>query len=247
MRRGIIRVANCQHRHFELVANASMASKIDFGTPHASSTKISGAQRVNPLECRLIMIRRRATKGDEFLSAGSHAPLVIELDTAGGDSPCDELGRCSATRSREPASSWVLLPWRMGLFSYGATRLPRDTVALAGVMRALISSILTANHLLGLRHPLQSSGLDDSSGRLVSRSRERCTRVRPAMRSSVMVGTCDSSSSEVRTIGCGPPDRRRGCPQCSFRSQRVRLFRRADSEMRLDALNSFANESWRGI
>ena len=96
---------------------------------------------------------------------------------------------------------------------------PRDTAALAGVMRALISSILTANHLLGLRHPLQSSDLDDSSGRLVSRSRERCTRVRPAMRSSVMVGTCDSSSSEVRTIGCGPPDRRGGCPQCSFRSQ----------------------------
>src|SRR5829696_6409256 len=59
------------------------SSKIDFGTPHASSTKISGAQRVNPLECRLIMIRRLATKGDEFLSAGSHAPLVIELDTAG--------------------------------------------------------------------------------------------------------------------------------------------------------------------
>jgi hypothetical protein len=29
------------------------------------------------------MIRRLATKGDEFFSAGSHAPLVIELDTAG--------------------------------------------------------------------------------------------------------------------------------------------------------------------
>ena len=75
VRRGIIRVANCQHRHFELVANASMASKIDFGTPHASSTKISGAQRESPG----MPIDHDPPACDQR----SHAPLVIELDTAG--------------------------------------------------------------------------------------------------------------------------------------------------------------------
>ena len=155
VRRGIIRVANCQHRHFELVANASMASKIDFGTPHASSTKISGAQRVNPLECRLIMIRRLVTKGDEFLSAGSHAPLVIELDTAG------EIPLAMSLADVAPQDRVNLL--RRGSCCRGewvfsrmepSRDCPRDAVALAGVMRALISSILTANHPLGLRHPL---------------------------------------------------------------------------------------------
>jgi hypothetical protein len=149
------------------------------------------------------MIRRLATKGDEFLSAGSHAPLVVELDTAG------EIPLAMSLADVAPQDRLDLL--RRGSCCRGewvfsrmepSRGCPRDTAALAGVMRALISSILTANQLLGLRHPLQSSGLDDSTGRLVSRSRERSTRVRPAMRSSVTVATCDSSSSEVRTIGC---------------------------------------------
>jgi hypothetical protein len=87
----------------------------------------------------------------------------------------------------------------------------------------------------GAPPPASVLGLRDSSGQLVSHS--RCTRVRPAMRSSVMVGICDSSSSEVRTIGCGRQTDGEVAHNAHSGLKQVRLFRRADSEMRLDALN----------
>ena len=96
------------------------------------------------------MIRRLATKGDEFLSAGSHAPLVIELDTAG------EIPLAMSLADVAPQDRVNLL--RRGSCCRGewvfsrmepSRDCPRDTVALAGVMRALISSISTSNTFWG--------------------------------------------------------------------------------------------------
>jgi hypothetical protein len=104
---------------------------------------------MNSLEGRLIMVRRLAAKGDEFLSALAHVPFVIECD------PARKVALAMSLADVPPQN-------RVNLFGRRCRRCcervlsrieppcncARGTMALAGVMRALDGDVAMMNDRL---------------------------------------------------------------------------------------------------